>query len=199
VVERALLDRLLVAEFPGRDELAVLLQSVLVRTIDDDGGLELRSRVEGKASVVQRVPVEAEGKGEDGVTIHMLLHVVDGRPVELEFFKEDSSMVKRLPSPSAFEPIVLTSRGRELPMLKRFWFKFNPLPLSRMNLGCGVTAYDYSDALKLLNEKLLVGNQMPNIAEVIEDVDISTLDQNHVIPNMEVPAVRGIWFPKGYR
>src|SRR5208337_2959704 len=123
-------------DFPGRDELAVLLQSVLVRTIDDDGGLELKSKVEGKAPVVQRVPIEAEGKDEDGVTIHMLLHVVDGRPVELEFFKEDSSTVKRLPSPLAFGLIVLASRGRALPMLKRFWFKFDPLPLSRVNLGC---------------------------------------------------------------
>ena len=84
-------------------------------------------------------------------------------------------------------------------MLKRFWIKFYPSPLSRVNLGCGVTAYDYSDALKLLGERIFAGSQTPKIAEVIEDVDISTLDQNHVIPNMEVPAARGIWFPKGYR
>jgi hypothetical protein len=56
---------------------------------------------------VQRVPVEAEGKDEDGVTIHMLLHVVEGRPAELEFFREDSATVKRIPSPSEFELIVL--------------------------------------------------------------------------------------------
>ena len=116
-VERALLDRLLEADFPGRGELAALLRSVLVRTVDEDGGLELKSQVEGAATVVKRVPVEAEGKDEDGVTIHMLLHVVRGRPVELEFFKEDSSTVKRVPSPSAFELIVLP------PMPERGWFK----------------------------------------------------------------------------
>ena len=61
--ERALLDRLLEVDFPGRSELAALLRSVLVRTIDEDGGLELQSQVEGSAAVVKRVPVEAEGKG----------------------------------------------------------------------------------------------------------------------------------------
>ncbi len=31
-----------------------------------------------------------------------------------------------------------------------------------------------------------------------EDVDISRLDQNHVVPNIGIAAVRGIWFPLGY-
>jgi hypothetical protein len=84
-------------------------------------------------------------------------------------------------------------------MLKRFWFKFSSLPLSSVNLGCGVTAYDYNDALKLLRDKIFIEREIPNIAEVIEDVDVSTLDKNHVIPNMEAPVIRGIWFPKGYR
>jgi len=48
-VERALLERLLEADFSGRSELAALLRNVLVRTIDEDGGLELKSQIEGKA------------------------------------------------------------------------------------------------------------------------------------------------------
>lgn len=84
-------------------------------------------------------------------------------------------------------------------MLKRFWFKFSAPPLGSVNLGCGVTAYDYNDALKLLRDKIFAGREMPIIAEVIEDVDVATLDKNHVIPNMEAPVIRGIWFPKGYR
>src|SRR5579863_10612564 len=98
--EQALLNRLLDAEFPGKKELAPLLGQVLVKTIDEDGGLELQSQVEGKAPVVQRVPVEAEAKDEDGVVIHMLLHVVEGRPVELEFFREDTASIKMMPPPS---------------------------------------------------------------------------------------------------
>jgi hypothetical protein len=31
--------------------------------------------------------------------------------------------------------------------------------------------------------------------EVIEDIDISLLDQNHVIPNMGVVTFKGVWFP----
>ena len=106
-VERALLERLLEANFPARSELAVLLGNVLVKTIDDDGSLELESQLQGKAAVLSRVPVEAEGKDEDGATIHMLLHVNEGRPVQLEFFREDSVTIKTIPPSSAFELIVL--------------------------------------------------------------------------------------------
>ena len=106
-VERALLARLLEANFPGRNELAFLLGSVLVKTIDENGGLALESRVEGKAPVVKRVPVEAEGKDDDGATVHMLLHVEDGRPVELELFREDAVNVKTVRQPSTFELFVL--------------------------------------------------------------------------------------------
>jgi uncharacterized protein DUF6984 len=107
-VERALLERLLEADFPGRNELVGLVLNVLVRTVDRDASLELVSQVEGKAPVVKRVPVEAEGKDEDGTMIHMLLHVNNaGKPIELEFFREDAGAIKRMPAPAAFEVIVL--------------------------------------------------------------------------------------------
>lgn len=61
-IEQAFLQRLLEAEFPGKRELAALLRNVLVRTIDENGGLELESQIEGIAPVVKRVPVEAEGR-----------------------------------------------------------------------------------------------------------------------------------------
>jgi hypothetical protein len=105
--EQALLSRLLEASFPGRDELAALLSSVLVKSIDEDGGLELQSKIAGEATVVKRVPVEAEAKDEDGTVIHMLLHVVKGRPVELEFYRDGLGTVERIPPPAAFELIVL--------------------------------------------------------------------------------------------
>jgi hypothetical protein len=105
--EQALLNRLVEADFPGRDELVPLLREVLVRTIDDDGGLELQSQIDGSAAVVKRVPVEAEGKDDDGAVIHMLLHVVEGRPAELEFYRDGVGNVRKMPRPSAFELIVL--------------------------------------------------------------------------------------------
>ena|SRR5581483_7838826 len=105
--EQALLDRLLEANFPGRDELAQLIRNVEVRRIDDEGSLELRSKNPGSAPVIKRIPVEAEAKDQDGIDIHVLLHVIDGRPAELEVFKDDGSGVKEMPPPPAFELIVL--------------------------------------------------------------------------------------------
>jgi hypothetical protein len=78
-----------------------------LRTIDEDGGLEFRSDVGGEAPVVKRIPVEAEAKDDDGFRVHALLHVVGGRPTELEIYKDDGSRVKRIPPASAFELIVL--------------------------------------------------------------------------------------------
>lgn len=105
--ERSIFDRLLQTEFPGRDKLRLLLADVKVRPIDNKGGLEIRSHVSGTAPVVKRIPVEAEAKDEDGLTIHVLLHVVEGQPVELEIFKDDGSLIKHMPVASAFELIVL--------------------------------------------------------------------------------------------
>jgi hypothetical protein len=104
--EEALLNRLLEPAFPGREELIPMIRSVQVKTIDEDGGLALQSQIDGTAPVVKRIPVEAEAKDDDGFTIHALLHVVEGRPVELEIYK-DTGRVTKLPPASAFEVFVL--------------------------------------------------------------------------------------------
>ncbi len=111
-MEQTLLQRLLEAEFPGKNQLAPMIRNVLVRIIDEAGSLELQSQVDGLAPVVKRIPVEAEAKDQDGLTIHVLLHVVAGRPVELEIFKDDSSRVKHMPNSSAFELTVLPPTPR---------------------------------------------------------------------------------------
>lgn len=83
--------------------------------------------------------------------------------------------------------------------LIRYWFVFEPQPLPRaFNLGCGVSAFGYDDALALLHERVFKGAGFPRILELKEDVDISLLDEKHVRPNMEDPTIRGIWYPKGY-
>jgi hypothetical protein len=33
------------------------------------------------------------------------------------------------------------------------------------------------------------------VADVIENVDIRTLDQNHVVPNIGPCNVHGLWYP----
>lgn len=64
-------------------------------------------------------------------------------------------------------------------------------------LGCGVTAFSRQDAEKAIQRELLGRNHdLPPIATVIEDVDVSKLDGDHVLPNAGPPNVRGVWFPR---
>jgi hypothetical protein len=91
--ERALLDKLVETSFPGSNEIKAQLQSIQVRKIDDEGSLELVSTSGPAAMVTERVPVEGELRDRDGVGVHVLLHVVEGRITELEVFKEDGSEV----------------------------------------------------------------------------------------------------------
>ena len=83
--------------------------------------------------------------------------------------------------------------------LNRYWFNFETLDRpSALNLGCGVTAYDYDDAISLLGHRVFAGKELPKIIGYHTDVDVSTLDQKHVLPNIGLITVRGIWFPQGY-
>jgi hypothetical protein len=43
--------------------------------------------------VRRRIPVEASYPDADGVVVHVLLHVIDGRLDELEVYREDSGSV----------------------------------------------------------------------------------------------------------
>ena len=65
-------------------------------------------------------------------------------------------------------------------------------------MGCGVTARDKFDAEQIISSRILKDYPNVKIAHVEEDVDISSLDEGHVIPNMNPHIWRGIWFPKGY-
>jgi len=87
-------------------------------------------------------------------------------------------------------------------LYKRFWFEFKIDSVFNyppgIGLGCGVTAIDYDDAVKILDQKVFNVIGRPPFKKVIEDVDIRELDQGHVIPNMSPPIYRGIWYPLGY-
>jgi hypothetical protein len=65
-------------------------------------------------------------------------------------------------------------------------------------VGCGVTAWTNDDALWLLQHHVFGGRSDFEVLSVVEDIDISTLDCGHVLPNMGTPSDRGIWFPLGY-
>ena len=88
-------------------------------------------------------------------------------------------------------------------LLKRFWVTFEFTDKDRaesvivgLGYGCGVTAYSLDDAVVIIKRDLFINASMPEIREVVENVDLSTLDEKHVLPNIRPPADRGIWFPK---
>jgi hypothetical protein len=83
-------------------------------------------------------------------------------------------------------------------MLQRFWFQFVDPEPRVLRLGCGVTAYDYEDAIAILEQTVFAGRNVPKITSVVPNVDVTTLDRGHVIPNMDPPVWRGVWFPKGF-
>ena len=83
--------------------------------------------------------------------------------------------------------------------LRRFWFEFLPgrdLPPG-LQSGCGVTAFDGEDARQILRKRVFGGDDPP-IARIVENVDVSSLDPGHVLPNLLPPNERGVWFPQGY-
>ncbi|MCS3532491.1 hypothetical protein [Chryseobacterium sp. JUb7] len=83
----------------------------------------------------------------------------------------------------------------------RFWFVFDfenyKNPPGGLKLGCGVTAISKEDALNILKEKIF-RDRLPPILNVVENIKITDLDNNDVLPNMNSPVFRGIWFPMGY-
>lgn len=81
-------------------------------------------------------------------------------------------------------------------MLRRYWFTFvKSNSPSALNIGCGVTAYDEHDARRMLEDKVFPLYGFRDISNITQDVDIGSLDEGHVRPNMGVPSNRGVWFP----
>ncbi len=82
---------------------------------------------------------------------------------------------------------------------RRFWFRFGPMSEpTPLNLGCGVTAVDYQDALAITNGTVFAGTALPDIVECMEDVDVVALDPGKVRSNMGVVVWRGVWVTLGH-
>ena len=87
--------------------------------------------------------------------------------------------------------------------LHRYWVTFDtgrgPLRYGSwagLSAGCGVTAWTREDALFLLQRDLFRQQPMPPVVSVIEDIDPSTLDAGHILPNIGVVTWRGVWYPR---
>ena len=98
---------LLGADFPGREALGQQVSTARARRVDTEGSLEL-SVLDGEAAdVVRRIPVEGELEDSDGVSIHVLLHVVSGFLNELEFYRDDGGLIQGPISPDRLRTLVL--------------------------------------------------------------------------------------------
>jgi hypothetical protein len=76
-----------------------------------------------------------------------------------------------------------------MPVLHRYWFALCP------GLGIGVTAETAAEARALADDVLERFYPRAVIERVTPDVDLRTLDPRHVLPNVGIPACRGVWFP----
>jgi hypothetical protein len=83
-------------------------------------------------------------------------------------------------------------------MLKRYWLILSPDDkFGPRNLG--VTAFSSGQAISLLKEALTnmgatYSKDVIDKAEIVENIDVRTLDQNHVLPNIGVVSRQGVWF-----
>jgi len=85
-------------------------------------------------------------------------------------------------------------------MLKRYWIITCPENRNGSK-NLGLTAHSAIQAKALAKQELsrLSWQQISegdiDQAEIIEEIDIRDLDQNHVVPNIGVVSRQGMWFP----
>ncbi len=97
--ERELLEKLFEAEFPGRDELRVQLNSLTAKQIAEDGTLILRCDSGPPAPTRYLLVTEGMCTDADGGQIAVLLHVDKGGFMRmLEIIKYDGSPIINPPS-----------------------------------------------------------------------------------------------------
>ena len=110
--ERGLLEKLLEAEFPGRDELRAQLASLTAKQIEEDGTLSLRC--DSGPPSRSKSPIEGTCKDADGKAIDILLHRNKrGFMYMLEIIKPDGSPI--INPPCARDLVLLPEGGGRKP------------------------------------------------------------------------------------
>ncbi|QDE68320.1 hypothetical protein [Myxococcus xanthus] len=85
--------------------------------------------------------------------------------------------------------------------LHRYWIGFSDRQLAHhegLGYGVGVTAFSLDDAVRMLGQQVFKESPVPSIERIIEDVDVSSLDPNHVLPNIAPPVFYGVWYPSAF-
>ena len=83
--------------------------------------------------------------------------------------------------------------------MRRFWFTLagEILPGGTQH-GCGISAASRTRAEEILENRVIHHGRGVIITGCIEDIDVSKLDPNHVLPNMGSVVVEGVWYPLSY-
>jgi hypothetical protein len=79
------------------------------------------------------------------------------------------------------------------PRLVPFWIRFAGEP--ELQHSYGVTAYSLDEALGILKDHHLVGQDIDRPIGVSANVRIGDLDQRRVVPNCGPMNFRGVWYP----
>jgi|GEM_PF-4461703 len=73
--------------------------------------------------------------------------------------------------------------------LRRYWFTLSE------GIGIGVTAAGEGEARAMAEQTRAERFHRASITSMVVDVDVSTLDPDHVLPYIGPTVVRGVWFP----
>ena len=104
--ERGLVEKLLDADFPGRDELRTQLASLTAKQIEEDGTLSLRCESGVPSPSKYRLAMEGWYKDADGMTISVMLHLdKNGFMSMLEIIKPGTSPI--INPPSSYDLVLL--------------------------------------------------------------------------------------------
>ena len=74
--------------------------------------------------------------------------------------------------------------------LRRFWFP------TATGFGFGVTARTRDEAEAMARQAAAQLRRAFEPLKVVEDVDVRTLDEGHVVPNIGPVNFPGVWFPR---
>lgn len=97
-IEKKALAQLMAPDFPGKKEVAAQVAECRVHVQEENGSIEFHVNPHLPLADVQaRVVTEGEYKDDDEVTVHVLLHVVEGRINQMEIYKEDNSRIGKTP------------------------------------------------------------------------------------------------------
>ncbi|GAB4514234.1 MAG: hypothetical protein OHK0046_16050 [Anaerolineae bacterium] len=81
--------------------------------------------------------------------------------------------------------------------LNLYWIELDlhDYPAGFSEIGYGVSAFDYGDALEVLQQMVFRDLPLPKVISVVENVEVSSLDSS-VRSLIGRVSRRGIWFPK---